>query len=97
MNRNFIIYSDHPEQKACPVYYESTTFKSSDWDTYGSQPAKSVRWTSLVRDAKLFGTRVEALDVLEKDLSDLTEAHVSHLHVVQITDKQLFKAALTEE
>ena len=95
MKRKFIICSNQPYQEEYRVYYKSTTFTNSDWDAYGSCPAKTVQWAALTQDAKLFGTRVEALDVIEKDIDDLTNVDAKYVHIMQITDKQRFKAILT--
>ena len=98
----YVIYSKHPENseskadtldKVVPVYYKSTTFKSSDWDTYGSQPAMTNRWTINLREAKVFDTRVEAIDLFEKNIEQ-NVAIPNYIHIVQVTDKQLFKARL---
>jgi hypothetical protein len=96
MKRKFVICTHCPSTDLERTYYKSTTYKSSDWDTYGSQPALTNTWTSLLREAKVFSSRLEALDIFEKNIED----HVSMpdiIHVIQVTEKQLFKAALTEE
>jgi len=98
----YVIYSKHPDDiesdaktldRTVPVYYRSTTFKSSDWDTYGSQPALTNKWTVKLREAKVFDTRVEAIDLFEKNIEQ-NVAIPKYIHIVQVTDKQLFKARL---
>lgn len=94
MKRKFLIYSNQPYQEETRVYYKSTTFKSSDWDAYGSNPAKTIHWAMLIQDAMLFDTREAAQAVIHNHIDDLTNVDSKYIHVIQITDKQLFKATL---
>ena len=69
-------------------------FKSRHTDTYGSSPEKIVCNTALLSEAMLFDTREAAEEYIETKLHDTNQLPAN---ISEITNKELFKARLSDE
>lgn len=88
----FVIHWNH--KRVDLIYLMTVEFRSRHTDTYGSSPEKIVRNTALLSEAMLFDTREEAEEFIETKLHDTNQLPAE---ILEITDKELFKAKLTDE
>ncbi len=74
------------------IYFKNISFRSSDWDAYGSTPQKIIHRTAHLSETELYETREEAEEVVLIRLDG-----DEHAEVIEVTDKEIFKAKLTDE
>ena len=99
MNKYAISWNHH---RAGTVYFVTIDYTSSDWDTYGSSPQRTIRRSAMLSEAKIFDTKQEvndAVETLKKNYDPLDKKFsMSEVYsIVEVTDKQIFKAKLVEE
>lgn len=81
-----------------PVYFTTIEYISSRYDAYGSSPEKKIWRTALLGEAKLFDTEDDAmLELTEKIGSPYGLQDTRPVQIIEVTDKQIFKAKLAEE
>lgn len=77
----------HVDQK--DSYYTGKSFKTSDWDTYGTSPVATIHASHFLSEAVVFDTAEEALE-------EQKVINSGHTYVLPVQNRDLFLAKLKE-